>query len=95
MGIDDDMDEFFEKKRREGAGPISRKVHRREERCTTHHHACECREAKVGRLVESMRLLADLDLWQRECVSHGYMAVSRMVMEAMGAMKEWEGEYEG
>jgi hypothetical protein len=85
MGIDDDMDEFFEKKRREGAGPISRKVHRREEKCTTHHHACDCREAKIRRLVEAARWI----------VYKTKMFRPLQPLEKLEkTLKEWKGEYE-
>lgn len=31
--------------------------------CTTHHHACECRESKIAELVRALEFYADKDNW--------------------------------
>lgn len=88
---DDEMDEFFEKKRRQGAGAVSKKVYSRESKCTTHHHACDCREAKIARMVLVMRELSRM-YYQGKLSMPLYE--HKHLLELEGLMEEWEGEYE-
>ena len=52
-----------------------------EKECVTHHHGCDCREAKVKRLVLAARKFLESMNDKRE---------GRLKR----ALKEWEGEFE-
>ena len=64
-----------------------------ERKCTTHHHACDCREEKIKRLVRSVRSALD-DL----CVTYDIDGNSMRECDAADQLrlilKEWEGEFE-
>ena len=66
--------------------------------CESHHHACDCREEKVKRLVLAMRKLTDAEAHGHVCCanwpnSKGYPC-DCFVCVAKRALKEWEGEFE-
>lgn len=58
-----------------------------EERCTTHHHACDCREEKIKRLVQAARkareMLNELKVYEMDEYE-----------ELKTALEAFVGEYE-
>jgi len=51
--------------------------------CITHHHACDCREARVARLVEALEEVASF----QPC--EPWRDITRAVVVARAALDEW------
>jgi hypothetical protein len=53
-------------------------------KCITHHHACDCREARVEKLVEALELL----LSSQDRVVY-YDDLAKAILNARAALDEW------
>ena len=58
----------------------------------THHHACDCREARVAKLVEAVEaLMKDADVWNDgcSCCVTKYLEETDEFKAVRAALDEW------
>jgi hypothetical protein len=56
--------------------------------CTTHHHACECREEKVARLYTALKMKMCYGLEKRKSAT----ATVEIDRNCWNVLKEWEDQ---